>query len=126
MGKPGNTAMLVAAGAGVIGLGSPAGAQTIQGGWEIRVSNIVSPSRPTATVEIWAWFDFVPGVSELFGGGTYDLTASEGEWPQHLWMFPLGRPDPGPFPRASSIIGLNPVQIHIPSLGIVVGTPACE
>ena len=116
MGKPGNTAMLVAAGAGAIGLGSPAGAQTIQGGWEIRVSNAVSPSQPTATVEVWAWFDFVPGVSDLFTGGDFDLVAGEGEF--WNFVFPLLRPDPGPIVRGSSIIGVVAFQLHIPALGI--------
>ena len=70
-----------------IGLGSPAGAQTIRGGWEFRVSNAVSPSQPTATVEVWAWFDFVPGVSELFAAGIFDLVASEGAWSNVTYWF---------------------------------------
>ena len=109
------TAILAAA-AG-IGLGWPAGAQTIQGGYEFRVSNVVSPSRPTATVEVWAWFDNVPGVSEVWGGGDFDLVASDGEWSWNF-VFPLSRPDPGPIVRGSSIIGVATGQLHLPAIGI--------
>ena len=114
MGFSRSTAILAAAAA--IGPGSPARAQTIQGGWEFRVSNVVSPTQPTATVEVWAWFDFVPGVSELFIAGVFDLVASDGEWSWNF-VFPLGRPDPGPFVSGSSIIGVSVGQLHIPQLG---------
>ena len=112
---------LVAAAA--ISLGSHAEAQTIQGGWEIRVSNVVSPSQPSATIEVWAWFDTVPGVSELFAGGDYDLTAGEAGWLWSPWVFPLHSPGPGVTIRGNSIIGLFPGQLHIPTLGIY-GNPS--
>ena len=103
--------------AAAIGLGSPAGAQTIRGGWEFRVSNAVSPSQPTATVEVWAWFDFVPGVSELFVSGYFDIVASEGEWSH--FVFPLTSPGPGgPTINGSSLIGVNTGQFHLPFLGL--------
>ena len=114
-----HSAILAAAAA--IGLGSPAGAQTIQGGWEFRVSNVVSPSQPTATVEVWAWFDNVPGVSELFASGNFDLVASEGEW--WHFVFQLGRPTAGPIISGSSITGVVVGQFHLPPLG-VFGDPS--
>jgi len=106
----------ILAAAVTVGLGTHAAAQTIHGGFEFRVSNIVSPSQPTATVEVWAWFDNVPGVSELFIGGNFDLVASDGDWSSNFF-FPLGQPDPPPFVRGSSIIGVVAGQLHIPQLG---------
>ena len=103
--------------AAVIGLGSPAGAQTIRGGWEIRVSNVVSPSQPTATVEVWAWFDFVPGVSELFAAGDFDLIANE---PAFAGMCcPLqGNCGINTVIDGGKISHVSTGQLHIPALGI--------
>lgn len=103
--------------AAAIGLGSHAAAQTIQGGFEFRVSNIVSPSQPTATVEVWAWFDNVPGVSEVFGGTNFDVVASDGDWSSNFF-FPLGQTEPPPFVGGSSINGVVAGQLHLPQLGI--------
>ena len=123
MGQPGNTAMLVAAGAAAIGLGSPAAAQTIQGGWELRVSNVVSPSQPTTTVEVWAWFDFVPGVSELFATGNFDLVASEPLFVALRCLLPVNCGITSPIINGGMISDINVSQFHLPALGYF-GDPA--
>jgi hypothetical protein len=64
------------------------------GGWLIEVSNIVSPSHPTAVVRVSAWFDYVPGVSEAYAGGRFDLTASEGGFANYRCLLSCGFPPP--------------------------------
>lgn len=54
--------------------------QTLSGGWEISVSNVVSPTNPSATIEVRAFFDPVPGVADLFAAGDFDLVAAEGQF----------------------------------------------
>jgi hypothetical protein len=103
--------------AAAVGAGTHAEAQTIQGGFELRVSNVVSPSQPTATVEVWAWFDNVPGVSEVFGGANFDLVAGEGLWSNVAYW--LNAPDP----PSHLIVGsrINNViagQLHLPPINI--------
>ena len=110
-----HSAILAAAMA--IGLGSPAGAQTIQGGWEFQVSNVVSPSQPTATVEVWAWFDFVPGVSELFAAGNFDLVASEPLFAALRCLLPVNCGITSPIINGGMISDINVSQFHLPALG---------
>lgn len=119
-----HTAILAAAAltAAAIGPGTHASAQTIQGGFELRVSNVVSPSQPTATVEVWAWFDNVPGVSELFASGNYDLVAGEGLWSNVTYW--LNAPDPPPhLVVGSRINNLIAGQLHLPPVNIF-GNPS--
>ena len=62
-----------------------------QGGWLIESSNVVSPSQPTTTVEVWAWFDDPTGERNAFGRGDFDFIAADGEFsnPQmYLWTSP--------------------------------------
>ena len=62
----------------VLALTSPAAAQ--QGGWLIESSNVVSPSQPTTTVEVWAWFDDPTGERDVFAWGDFDFIAADGEF----------------------------------------------
>ena len=50
-----------------------------QGGWFIESSNIVTPSQPTTTIEVWAWFDD-PNRRLAFAQGNFDLRSQEGEF----------------------------------------------
>jgi hypothetical protein len=67
-----------------------------QGGWLIESSNIVSPSQPTTTIEVWAWFED-PLQRLAFSGGNFDVHASQGEVfnPQVLIAATLGSTQPG-------------------------------
>ncbi len=59
-----------------------------QGGWLIESSNVVSPSQPTTTVEVWAWFDDPTGERDAFGLGNFDFIAADGEFSNaqtYLW-----------------------------------------
>ena len=69
-----------------LALTSAAAAQ--QGGWLIESSNVVSPSQPTTTVEVWAWFDDPTGERNAFGRGDFDFIAADGEFmnaQMYLW-----------------------------------------
>ena len=69
-------------------LASAAAAQ--QGGWLIESSNVVSPSKPTTTVEVWAWFDDPTGERNAFGWGDFDFIAGDGQFSNaqtYLWGF---------------------------------------
>ena len=107
----------VLATAAAIGLGSHAAAQTIQGGYEFRVSNVVSPSQPTATVEVWAWFDNVPGVSELFAAGDFDLIANEPLFVTMRCLLPINCGITSPIINGGMISDINVSQLHLPALG---------
>ena len=48
-----------------------------QGGWLIESSNTVTPSNPTTTVEVWAWYDNPQG-RLAFAYGNFDLVAGDG------------------------------------------------
>ena len=64
-----------------------------QGGWLIESSNIVSPSQPTATIEVWAWFDDPTRVRNTFGLGDFDFLAGDGAFSNlqsRLFRFSLG------------------------------------
>ena len=80
----------------VLALTSPAAAQ--QGGWLIESSNVVSPSQPTTTVEVWAWFDDPTGERDVFAWGDFDFIAADGEFSNtrmYLWTlstFSAGTP----------------------------------
>ena len=72
----------------MIALCSHAPAQTLTGGWTIRVSNTVSPSQPIAEIEVWAWFDDPTGERNAFGLGDFDFIAADGEFSNaqtYLW-----------------------------------------
>ncbi|MCH9057982.1 MAG: hypothetical protein IIB55_05055 [Planctomycetes bacterium] len=75
----------------IAALALTAAAAAQQGGWLIESSNVVSPSKPTTTVEVWAWFDDPTGERNAFGRGDFDFIAADGEFsnPQmYLWTSP--------------------------------------
>ena len=53
-------------------------AQGPTGGWDIRVSNVVSPSQPSATIEIWAWMEPQSNPQLAFCCGDFDFVADSG------------------------------------------------
>jgi hypothetical protein len=56
------------------------------GGLDIRVSGVVSPSQPSATIEVWAWVDDLGGSNMAFGAAMFDFVASDGEFSNPRWI----------------------------------------
>jgi hypothetical protein len=97
--------------------------QTLRGGWELRVTNVVSPAQPTTNVEIWAWWDEVPANPKVFGGGNMDLVAERGKF-QNVTCLVGGVHGCGNSYASvgSRLNDLSPGQLHLPALGIF-GSP---
>lgn len=49
-------------------------------GFTLNPTAVVSPQNPRIDVEIWAWFDYIPGQDEYSGFGEFDLHAAEPNW----------------------------------------------
>lgn len=52
----------------------------ILGGLTLNPTAVVSPQNPRIDVEIWAWFDYIPGQAEYFGFVEFDLHAADPNW----------------------------------------------
>jgi hypothetical protein len=71
----------------VLGVAAECGAQQVGiAGWDIRVSNVVSPNRPSAVIEVWAWMDDLGGSNMAFGAGIFDLVAADGRFSDPAWL----------------------------------------
>lgn len=86
------------------------------GGFLLTSSNTVSPSNPSTTVELWAWFDYIPGRAEMFAGTETNIRADEGMWSNVTYQFPI-IPPPGVI-VGTQVINLVASQLHAPPLGI--------
>ncbi len=92
-----------AAAAAVALLATPLSALAVGETFEFRVSNILSPAQPTATVELWAHFD---PVDHAFASSMLDVIASESGWSAPTGT--LGWPfEPG------VIVGARIEEIHV-------------
>lgn len=101
-----------------VGIGNSALAQSgPTGGFLLKSSNVVSPSKPSTTVEMWAWFDYIPGQAEMFSGTKTNLRASEGEWSNIANHFGI-IVDPSPIVVGSHVFGMVLGQLHFPPAGI--------
>jgi hypothetical protein len=85
-----------------------------EGGWLIRTHGVATPESPTVRVEVWAWFEHVPGVAELWGTGDLNLVAAEGRWVGYECTLPLGCAHPPPRIAGVQIEGIAVSQVHFP------------
>ncbi len=95
----------------VVGLAAsvvPALAQT-NGRYELVLVGEVTPTSPTLTVEVWAAWDD-PQMNYLFGGGNYDLDASEVGWTGVQLVLGLTVPPVPPGPNRPGVINGASVQ----------------
>ncbi len=81
-----------------------------QGGWLIESSNVVSPSQPITTVEVWAWFDDPTGERDVFAWGDFDFIAGDGEFSNTRMYLSAGGFTPGT-PMGSSVSGVFVGQV---------------
>jgi hypothetical protein len=81
----------------------------MQGGWLLSSSNTVSRWRPTTQVELWGWFQNIPGPSPLLAGSKLDLHADEGVFSSYVWhdIYCLKG-----VPTGSSILGIACVNYN--------------
>ena len=97
------------------GVATPASAQTL-GTYLLTVSHLPIPSNPIVTIEIWAsWND--PGGAFVFGGGNYNLTASDGTFISGTNILNGPGTSVGNI-TGNTITGAVNGQIHLPQLGI--------
>jgi hypothetical protein len=89
-----------------------------EGGWLIRTHGVATPESPTVRVEVWAWFEHVPRVAELWASGNFDLMAADGRWSTFDCPLPLACGSPHPWIIGNSIKGANVGQIHYPPWGL--------
>lgn len=92
-----------------------------RGGWLVAAPAVVQRSSPEVEIRVYAWFDRIPGVAELFAQGSYHLRASD---PMFLDYYePPGIL--GPHPRRQilpmAIDNLGASQLHFPPS--IVGNP---
>jgi len=94
------------------------------GGWLIEVDGVVSPSNPSATVNVYAWFDYEPGVAEVFASGHLDLRAGEEGWVTAQCPIGMTFPPCGNFVqiRGATIELLRVGQIWLP--GVIKPDPS--
>jgi hypothetical protein len=101
-------------------MGPLAAAQTLSGGLELRVTNVVSPAQPTTNIEVWAWWDPVPANPQVFGAANLDLVAQGGEFIDAWRMLSgCGTANCGYVLAGSRINEMSEGQLHLPQLGII-------
>ena len=74
-----------------------------QGGWLIKSSNIVSPSQPTTTVEVWARYDN-PQMELAFAFGDFDFLAGDGLFSNAQVHLRNGNPSVNPGAISGNIV----------------------
>lgn len=83
----------------------------------IEVSNVVTPSSPEATVEVWGiWEDLGPpmsNMSHVFIGADYDLVADEGEFTSAIIDLVFTGNTAGS-PMGNRVTGAALGQLHLP------------
>ena len=81
------------------------------GGWLIESSTVVSPSNPTTTIKVWAWYDN-PQRSVAFSFGNFDFGASDGLFSNPQVNLPtFGAANPGSTPGTALGSSVNGVFV---------------
>jgi hypothetical protein len=90
--------------------------------FDIRVSNVITPSQPLAVVEVWAVWD---PQYYAFASANFDMLAESdsGDFsdPERMLTGP-GSMDGIVEPGGDRVLGIRPTQLHYPPPGILADT----
>ena len=103
----------IVAWAGAIGGASTASAQS-NGSYAVVITNEVNPTHPSTNVEIWATWS---GPDFLFGGGDFDLTASDSTFLSGTNIINGPGTTVGEI-SGNTVTGAKLGQVHLPPLGL--------